>query len=184
VQLVAPGNTGVHVIAPLFVMVPTMGSEVHDLSNSTVDISAPAGGSKTIVAIDYFYNWKAGSKVRIEFSKIENATVNGDGGGIVVGCKDVMDYQNSAAPQFNACLGCHGGNNAMAQNALDMKALTNPINYGTACSQALFKVNLQNRAQSSIIVTPRDQLNNHPYKVPAMNAQTFTNALLTWINKE
>jgi hypothetical protein len=184
VQLVAPGNTGVHVIAPLFVMVPSMGAEVHDLSNSTVDVTAGAGTSKTINSILYFYNWQAGSKLRIEFQKIETATVMGSDGGMQSGCKDVPTFQSSAAPQLQQCLGCHGGNNAQATNALDLKALTGQPDYAAACTQARFKINFQNKPQSPIVVDPRDKLNNHPYQVPAGNANAYTTGLMNWINKE
>lgn len=184
VQLVAPGNTGVHVIAPLFVMVPAMGSEVHDLSNSTVDVTAAAGGTKMINSILYFYNWQAGSKLRIEFQKIESATVMGGDGGMQSGCKDTATFQASAAPQLQQCLGCHAGNNGQATNALDLKALSGQVNYAQACSQARFKINFQNKAQSPIIVTPRDKLNGHPYQVPGGNANAYTTGLTNWINKE
>lgn len=182
VQLVAPAGSGIHVIAPLFVMVPAMGSEIHDLTNSTVDLTVGAGQSGSIVAIDYFYNWQAGSKVRIEFQKIESATV-ADGGGMQGTCKDVATFQSSAVPQLQQmCVGCHGGNNQTAQNAMDLKALTGQPNYATACSQARLKINFNNKAQSDIIITPVQKLNNHPYQVA--NATTYTNAMTTWINKE
>jgi hypothetical protein len=183
VQLVGPANGGMHAIAPLFVMVPTMGAEVHDLTNSTVDITVGAGQSGSIVALLYFYNWKAGSKLRIEFQKIESAVVP-DGGGMMSGCKDTATFQNSAAPQLQQCLGCHGGNNQQATNAMDLRGLTGQINYANACAQARFKINFGNKAQSPIIVTPVQQLNNHPYRVPTANAAAYTNALTTWINKE
>lgn len=182
VQLVAPAGSGVHVIAPLLVMVPTMGNEITDLTNSTVDLTVAASGTGSIVAIDYFYNWKAGSKLRIEFQKIESATV-ADGGGMMSGCKDVATFQASAAPQLmQLCVSCHGGNNQTATSNLDLKALTGQVNYATACTQARLKINFQNKPASPIIATPVQKLNGHPYQVA--NAQTYTNALTTWINKE
>jgi hypothetical protein len=182
VMLVAPANSGAHAIAPLFVQVPTMGAEVHDLTNSTVDLTVGAGQSGSVVALLYFYNWKAGSKLRIEFQKIETAMV-ADGG--MSGCKDVATFQNSAAPQLvNMCVSCHGGANQTAQNAMDLKALTGQVNYATACVQAHNKINFNNKAQSPIIVTPVQKLNNHPFQVAGGNVTTYTNAMTTWINKE
>src|SRR5262249_7001573 len=157
--------------------VPTMGAEVHDLTNSTVDLTVGAGSSGSVVALLYFYNWKPGSKLRIEFQKIETATVM-DGGG--QGCKDVATFQNSPAPQMqNMCVSCHGGANQTAQNALDMKALTGQVNYATACQQALTKVTLNNKTQSPIIVTPVQKLNNHPFQVAGGNVTSYTNAMTT-----
>jgi len=185
VQLVAPSAGGVHIIAPLFVMVPTMGSEIVDTTFSTTDLTVGAGQSGSISPVYYFYNWQAGSKLRVEFQKIESATGGGGmDGGAQSGCKDVATFQSSAAPQLQQCLGCHAGNNAQATNALDLKALSGQVNYGTACSQARFKINFANKAASPIIVDPRDKLNNHPFQVPGGNAQAYTNGLMNWINKE
>jgi hypothetical protein len=182
VQLVAPAGGGIHVISPLLVMVPTMGNEITDLTNSTVDLTVGAGQMGSIVAIDYFYNWKAGSKLRIEFQKIESATV-ADGGGMMGSCKDVATFQSSAAPQLQQmCVGCHGGANQTAQNAMDLKALTGQVNYATACSQARLKIDFNNKPASPIIATPVQKLNNHPFQVA--NAQAYTAAMTTWINKE
>jgi hypothetical protein len=84
------------------------------------------------------------------------------------GCKDVATFQNSAAPQLQQmCVSCHGGNNQTATNAMDLKSLTGQVNFANACNQARNKVNLGNKAQSPIIVTPVQKLNNHPFPAAA-----------------
>jgi hypothetical protein len=185
VQVVAPVSGGVHVVSPLFVMVPTMGTSMVDTTFSTTDMTVAAGQTSAIAPVYYFYNWQNGSKLRIEFQKIESATGGGGmDGGAQSGCKDVATFQSSAVPQLQQCLGCHAGNNAQATNALDLKALSGQVNYATACGQARFKINFNNKAASPVITTPRDKLNNHPFQVPGGNAQAYTNGLTTWINKE
>lgn len=184
VQIVAPSSGGVHVVSPLFVMEPTMGSSTVDTTFSTADVTVSAGQTQSLAPVYYFYNWQQGAKLRLQFQKIESATGGGMDGGSQSGCKDVATFQSSAAPQLQQCLGCHAGNNAQATNALDLKALSGQVNYANACAQARFKINFGTKAASPIITTPRDKLNNHPFQVNAGNANAYTNGLMNWINKE
>jgi mono/diheme cytochrome c family protein len=185
VVVVAPSTTGIHIVAPSFVMVPTTGPEVVDTTFSTVDISVPAGGTATIGALFYFFNWTSGSKVRVQFQKIEKATVSGDAGASS-GCKDVTTFQNSAAPTLiSTCVSCHGGGNGNATAALDLSKLSGTPDYGAACTQAHFKLNLANKAQSNLLLAPLNGSGlNHPVKPFASTASGGYTSLLTWINKE
>ena len=186
IVIVAPSTTGLHIVAPSFVMVPTKGAEVVDTTFSTVDISVPAGGTATIGALFYFFNWTTGSKVRIQFQKIETATVASSDAGVSGGCKDVTTFQNSAAPTLIAqCVGCHGGNNGNATAALDLSKLSGAPNYALACTQAHFKINLANKPQSNLLLAPLNGSGlNHPVKPFASTASGGYTSLLTWINKE
>lgn len=186
VVVVAPSTTGIHIVAPSFVMVPTTGPEVVDTTFSTVDISVPAGGTATIGALFYFFNWTNGSKARIQFQKIEKATVAGSDGGTASGCKDVPTFQNSAAPTLTGqCVSCHGGGNGNATAAFDLSKLTGTPDYAAACTQARFKINLANKPQSNLLLAPLNGSGlNHPVKPFANTGAGGYTSLLTWVNKE
>jgi hypothetical protein len=98
------------------------------------------------------------------------------------GCKSVATFTSSAAPELqkDGCVGCHSGANATAKNALDLTSVG--TNDTAACSQALAKVNLANRAQSVIIQAPAGAHAHMGGKVD--DAAVFTAALLGWINNE
>ena len=99
VMLVAPSSTGLHIISPIFVEVPASGPEVDNTDYSTTDLTVGAGASGQISPVFYFQNWVAGSKLKIEFQKIETATVQGGGdAGSSTTCKDLTTFQNSAVP--------------------------------------------------------------------------------------
>ena len=184
VMLVAPGSTGLHIVSPIFVEVPTAGSEVDNTDYSTLDLTVGAGASGQISPVFYFQNWVAGSKLKIEFQKIETATVQGGGdAGTGTTCKDVTTFQNSAAPSLKAnCTSCHAGNNANATNSMNLTAL-NSNDYATACTQARTQVNLQNLGGSNILAAPLQQV-THPVKVFASNTSTGYVQIQTWVNKE
>lgn len=185
VVVVAPSTTGIHLVAPSFVMVPTTGPEVVDTTFSTVDISVPAGGTATIGALFYFFNWTTGSKVRVQFQKIEQATIAGDAGA-ASGCKDVATFQNSAAPTLiSTCVSCHGGGNGNATASLDLSKLSGAPDYAAACTQAHFKINLADKTQSNLLLAPLNGSGlNHPVKPFANTGANGYTSLLTWINKE
>ena len=187
VVIVAPSTTGIHIVAPSFVMVPTTGTEVVDTTFSTVDLSVPAGGTATIGALFYFFNWTSGSKVRVQFQKIEQVTVSGADAGSSSGCKDVTTFQNSAAPTLiSTCVTCHGGNNGNATAALDLSKLSGGSpDYAGACTQAHFKINLATKTQSNLLLAPLNGSGlNHPVKPFASTGAAGYTSLLTWINKE
>jgi mono/diheme cytochrome c family protein len=184
VQIQAPPTSAIHVVSPLFVMVPSQGAEVTDTSFSTSDVTVPAGQTLQLAPVYYIFNWQAGAKMRVAFQKIETTTVVPMDAGTTT-CKALADFQNTVVPQWNAlnCRSCHGGGNGGATGALDMTALGGTPNYALACTQARNKINFTNKAQSPIIVRPK-QGTGHPYSVPAGNVAAYDTAMLTWINKE
>jgi hypothetical protein len=184
VMLVAPSSTGLHIISPIFVQVPGSGPEVDNTDFSTLDMTVASGASGQISPVFYFPSWTPGSKLKIEFEKIEGATVQGsDAGTSTTTCKDLTDFQNSAAPSMKAnCTSCHAGNNANATNSLNLTALNNN-DYATACTQARTQVNLNNLGQSNILLAPLQQV-NHPVKVFGSNTSTGYVQIQTWVNKE
>jgi hypothetical protein len=183
VMLVAPASTGLHIISPIFVEVPASGPEVDNTDYSTTDLTVGAGASGQISPVFYFQNWVPGSKLKIEFQKIETATVTQSDAGSSTTCKDLTDFQNSAAPSMKAnCTSCHGGGNTSATNSMNLTAL-NSNDYATACTQARTQVNLTTPSQSNILMAPLQQV-THPVKVFASNTSTGYVQIQTWVNKE
>jgi hypothetical protein len=98
------------------------------------------------------------------------------------GCKSVEAFTSSAVPalQKNGCLGCHSGASAGATAALDLKSVGKDNT--AACAQALTRVNLASKPQSSIIDAATGSLTHAGGKVADKPA--FIASLLGWINKE
>ena len=183
VMLVAPSSTGLHIISPIFVQVPGSGPEIDNTDYSTTDLTVAAGASSQISPVFYFQNWVVGSKLKIEFQKIQTATVQGSDAGSSTTCKDLTDFQNSAAPSMKAnCTSCHAGGNTSATNSMNLTALNNN-DYATACTQARTQVNLTTQAQSNVLLAPLQQV-THPVKVFASNTSTGYVQIQTWVNKE
>jgi hypothetical protein len=183
VMLVAPASTGLHILSPIFVEVPASGPEVDNTDYSTTDLTVAAGASGQISPVFYFQNWVPGSKLKIEFQKIETATVQGSDAGTSTTCKDLTDFQNSAAVSMKAnCTSCHGGSNAQATSSMDLTALAKN-DYATACTQARTQVNTTTLSNSNVLLAPLQQV-NHPVKVFASNTATGYVQIQTWVNKE
>jgi len=183
VKLVAPSPTGLHIVSPIFVQVPGTGPETDNTDFSTTDMSIAAGASGQISPVFYFPNWVPGSKLKIEFQKIETATVQGSDAGASTTCKDLTTFTNSAVPSLKAnCTSCHGGSNANATNSMNLAALATN-DYATACTQARTQVNLTTKANSNILQAPLQQV-THPVKVFASNTSTGYVQIQTWVNKE
>jgi len=183
VMLVAPASTGLHIVSPIFVQVPGSGPELDNTDYSTTDLTVAAGASGQISPVFYFQNWVPGSKLKIEFQKIETATVQSSDAGASTTCKDLTTFTNSAVPSLKAnCTSCHAGGNGNATNAMNLTAL-NSNDYATACTQARTQVNLTTKANSNILQAPLQQV-THPVKVFASNTSTGYVQIQTWVNKE
>ena len=183
VMLVAPSSTGLHIISPIFIQVPGTGPEIDNTDFSTTDLTVAAGASGQISPVFYFQGWTPGSKLKIEFQKIETATVQGSDAGAATTCKDLTDFQNSAAVSMKAnCTSCHGGSNQQATSSMDLSALAKN-DYATACTQARTQVNAGNLAQSNVLLAPLQQV-NHPVKVFGSNTATGYVQIQNWVNKE
>ena len=187
VQLVAPTGTGIHVVAPVFVMVPQDKSpQLADKSYSAVDVSIAAGQTVSLATPFFFFNWIAGSQLKIEFAKFDAATVASPDAGAQPTCKDLAGFQTSAAPELSkSCVGCHGGGNANATGALDLSKLKQN-DFAGACEQAHFKLNLANKAQSSLLLAPLagSGLNHGGGKPYGTTGAAGYQALMAWATKE
>jgi hypothetical protein len=183
VMLVAPSTTGLHILSPIFAEIPASGPEVDNTDYSTTDLTVAAGASGQISPVFYFQGWVPGSKLKIEFQKIETATVQAGDAGSSTTCTDLTDFMNSAAVSMKAnCTSCHGGSNAQATSSMDLTALATN-NYATACTQARTQVNTGTLAQSNVLLAPLQQV-NHPVKVFASNTATGYVQIQNWVNKE
>jgi hypothetical protein len=167
IKLVAPAGTGIHIVQPLFIMVPPPPAreEFDPADNfSNVDSTFAAGSTAQLgagSAIFTGWKWAAGNKLKIAFPKLEPGTAQD--GGLAGGCKSVATFQSSAAPvlrgqggMMTVCTQCHGNvNNMGATGALNLISLTgaNP-DFTTGCNQALSKVNLANKPASPLLVRP------------------------------
>jgi hypothetical protein len=196
VKLVAPAASGVHVVHPIFVQVPadTKVAPILDPADqgSNVDDTAGAGKTITVGTGTYLltgFKWQATDQLAMQFAKVESGTVTtGDAGGST-GCKNVAGFQNiaglfkGAVVTPNCTAACHktggGGDGALDLNGL---VLATP-DYAAACAQALNVVNLQNKAQSPLILHPTGQMGNHAGGTVS-NVTTFTNMVMTWLNGE
>jgi hypothetical protein len=186
-QVLAPPSTGLHVVAPIFVVIPAQGAERPDDSFSNADETIAPGQSATLQpGMLILTDWEAGAHMRIEFTKLEAVTVtipDAGGGPTGGGCKAVAAFTANAVPaiQQNGCLGCHdkGGS---GNGALDLSALAkSPRDDATACNQALTRADPQNPPQSDIVLAPTGGVANHPFK----NASsTFATMMEAWIGAE
>ncbi|CAN5412857.1 hypothetical protein BH09MYX1_BH09MYX1_33160 [soil metagenome] len=185
VRLQAPTTSGIHVASPTFVIIPTTGPEVSNTTFSTSDLSVPAAGTATIGTVLYAFNFPSGAKIRIQFQKIEAATVAAtDAGSSASSCKAQADFTNTARPVLQAnCANCHGGNNANATAAFDMTKLASDP--AAACTQARFKINLADKNNSNILLAPLANSGlGHPVKPFGNTGAAGYQSILTWVNKE
>ena len=85
----------------------------------------------------------------------------------------------------NPCFACHGGGNATATSAVDMKQLmTDPA---ATCAQVLNRVSLKDAAKSQLFITTNPGGNaTHPYKFGGNQGafNNFVNSVTKWIQQE
>jgi mono/diheme cytochrome c family protein len=182
-NLVAPAATGVHIVYPIFAVLPQGAPEIDDQSFSNEDQTVGAGETAPLgPGLLILTDWSAGAQMKIEFTTLAAATVV-DSGTLAGGCKALSTFTANAVPaiQANTCLTCHnsgGSGNA----AMDLSGLAaTPPDDATACAQALAQVNLTTPAQSNIILAPTGGLTNHPF---TKASQSFVTMMETWIAAE
>jgi hypothetical protein len=183
-QLVAPASSGVHIVFPIFDVIPAKGAEIKDQSFSNADQTVAAGQTATLrPGILILTQWDPAGKMRIEFTKLESGSVSGGdagAGGGGGGCKSVASFTANAVPaiQQNGCLNCHNTGGS-GNGALDLSALgMNPRDDARACAQALTRSNVQTPAQSDIILAPTGGVAAHPFKNASQNYATMIEAWL------
>jgi hypothetical protein len=182
-NIVAPAATGVHIVYPIFAVLPQGGPEIDDPSFSNEDQTVGAGETAPLgPGLLILTDWSAGAQMKIEFTTLAAVTVV-DSGTLVGGCKALSTFTADAVPaiQANTCLTCHGSGGS-GNAAMDLSGLAaTPPDDATACAQALAQINTTTPAQSNIILAPTGKLTNHPF---TSASQSFVTMMETWIAAE
>jgi hypothetical protein len=185
-RILAPATSGVHIVFPIFDLVPPIGDPIKDTSFSNSDQTIPAGQSAPLnPGILILTRWDASYKMKIEFTKLESGSVTTMDGGTLAtgGCKSVTSFVANAVPavQMNGCLNCHNTGGS-GHGALDLSALAaNPPDDAKACAQMLAKANPQMPAQSDIVLAPTGGVANHPFKNAS---QSYAPMIEAWLADE
>ena len=97
-------------------------------------------------------------------------------------CKSVATFVSSAVPALSrdGCTECHGGGDAAATKALDLRSIGKDNT--AACAEALKRVSVANGSLSAIIQAPAGAQNHAGGKVK--DRPGFTAALMGWIAHE
>jgi hypothetical protein len=189
IQVQAPVGAGLHIVHPLFDLLPTSGSDQPDPVDSLSNVDqtvAPATSVTLGTGRLILEGFDATMKLRVEVTKLEPiapAGGGGDGGAVGPGggCKDVAGFTANAVPaiQANQCLNCHGSPGGSGYGSLDLTQVG--VNDTAACAQALTRVNLANKPQSDILLAPTGGVAAHPFQQADANFKTM---MLNWINNE
>ena len=192
-KLVAPAAAGVHVLHPLFVQVPAMGKQVEDPADNFSNVDQTTGPGTTVglgngLVILTGIKWAPTDKLAIEFTRAEPGAAAPDAGA-AGGCKNLAGFQ-ALAPQLtgrgqnpNCTASCHKSGGA-GDGALDLNGLVlSPPDFKAACTQALTRVNLADKAKSELILHPTGGSGNHQGGVVS-DPSGFTTAVMTWLNGE
>ena len=193
VELHTTTKKGLHVVHPIFVVQSLSGTDPDPVDSfSNVDEIVPLGetralGPGTVVLT----NWKKDARLSLAFEKIQAiepapADAGAGGAGPSSGCKDVTAFTNDAAPKLKSnCFGCHGGNNAQAQAAVDMSELDGDS--AEACAQIKNRISVDAPMKSQLFVTTDPNGNAaHPYKFGGSSTKfgDFRTAVSSWISTE
>jgi len=209
-KLTAPTNANVKVDSPFFVILPRSGKvkAEPEVNGFKGELTIPAGQS-----VDLFtgkmilLRWDPTGRLKIVFNKIESTP----GQATVAGCSALELFKSSALPAMgmpvdvvpdddldppdggeplgqSSCLGCHAKepppNEAPAPSvqAMDLRAAaTDPA---AACAQAKLWINLQDKAQSTILLNPTGKGNpKHPMK-PVSDDDPIVKGIKAWVDAE
>lgn len=190
VAITAPATTDLKVTHPVFILVPngdgSNGAKDPTDQFSTVDQTVPAGQTVALgPGAAMLVRFPQKGQLKIQFQKLQPPTAVGAGRA----CKNVAGFTANVVPAIQAqnCLSCHAGGDpdlgASAVNAVDMRKLGS--NDTAACVQLLAKVNLGDRAKSSLILAPTSG-NSLPHKGGKNIDPTsdFVTKMMAWIQSE
>ncbi|MDF2692791.1 MAG: hypothetical protein K0S65_1174 [Labilithrix sp.] len=208
-KLVAPDNANVTIDSPFFVILPRSGKVKADpdVNGFKGELTVAAGQS-----VDLFtgkmilLRWDPTGRLKIAFNKISSTP----GQATPVGCTALELFKSSALPAMgmlvdvlpddeepvdpeeplgqSSCLGCHAKEPprdeapAPSVQAMDLRAAgTDPA---AACAQAKIWINLQDKAQSTILLNPTGKGNpQHPMK-PVGDNDPIIQGLKAWVDAE
>ncbi len=194
----ASGAHGVHVAHPLFIVVSGGKQEPDPVDSfASLDLKVAQGNMTALGPGTLFLDGVGAlDQLAIAFHTLEAYNADGSGldGGVDNGggggCKAVPAFTADTQPTLaQRCVGCHGGSNTLATNAVDMTRVGDLSGGGqaTACAQVKTKVNTATPSASGIFAVTDPKGNaNHPFKFngdsTAWNA--FVQAATQWINSE
>jgi hypothetical protein len=192
----AKGANGVHIVHPLFITISS-GAKTPDPvdSFSNLDQSVAQGNSSPLGPGTLFLD-RVGTldQLQIAFKTIEKYSMGGGGDGGVVGgggCKDTAGFTANVKPTLSGnCVGCHGGNNLTATNALDMTSVNDTSQTGqdTACAQVKNRIDVNTPANSDVFLqtNPTNNKTGHPFMFngSTTNWNNFVTSATKWITLE
>lgn len=190
VAITAPPSSDLKVTHPVFIVVGegegTPAQKDPTDQFSTVDQTVAAGQTAQLgPGAAMLVRFPQKGELKIQFQKLEPPAAVGAGRA----CKNVAGFTANVVPaiQGQNCLSCHGGGDpdlgAAAVNAVDMRKLGS--NDTAACVQLLAKVNMNDRAKSTLVLAPTSG-NGVPHK-GGKNidpSSDFVTKLMTWIQSE
>jgi hypothetical protein len=194
-KLYSPTASGLHVDSPFFIIVPSQGVVIADpvVNGFTGTLDIPAASS-----LDFYsgqmilLKWSSSSQLRVAFKQLSSVASTLDAGPSGA-CTAVPTFTSSAVPAFEAsialpeggtgsCLGCHGGGDDVATNAMDLSAVG--MDDAKACAQARNWINFMNKAQSTIVLNPQGLSNpQHPITSLAPSDPVVV-GIQTWVTAE
>jgi hypothetical protein len=212
-KIVAPTNANVKIDSPFFVILPRSGKVKADpeVNGFKGELTIPAGASVDLFTGKMILlRWDPTGRLKVAFNKIESTP----GQGAATGCTALELFKSSALPAMGmpveilpdddmnpdpdggeppplgqgSCLGCHAKQPDRADapepavQAMDLRAVT--TDPGAACAQAKNWINLQNRAQSTILLNPTGKGNpQHPMK-PIGDDDPIVKGIKAWVDAE
>lgn len=207
-KLVAPTNANVKVTSPFFVVLPRNGKVKADpeVNGFEGELTVAAGQS-----VDLFtgkmilLRWDPTGRLKIVFRAIEPTPGQGATGSCTAldlfesralpamrTLVDVLpddDAPDSGAPLGkSSCLGCHAKEPppdeapSPSVQAMDLRsASTDPA---IACAQAKIWINMQDKAQSTILLNPTGKGNPHHPMRPVPADDPIIQGIKTWVDAE
>jgi len=207
-KLVAPTNANVKIDSPFFVILPRNGKvkAEPEVNGFKGELTVAAGQS-----VDLFtgkmilLRWDPTGRLKIVFNKIESTPGQGTTGA----CTALELFKSSALPAMSklvdvlpddddpdngeplgqsSCLGCHAKEPpsdeapAPSVQAMDLRgAGSDPA---AACAQAKIWINMQDKAQSTILLNPMGKGNpQHPMKAVSAD-DPIIQGIKAWVDAE
>ncbi len=191
INIAAPSARGLSMTTPFFVVLPASGPVISDTNNGFIgDLEVPVGENRDVFGGSLvFLKFATTTKLQIVFQAIASTDPPLDAGATTGGCKSVATFTSSAVPAFKldlgggqTCLGCHGGGNDVAVNAMDLTAVG--TDDARACAQALNYVNTTDEPKSQIIQIPTGGPGGNTNHAIQNAPDAFTQGILGWIRNE
>lgn len=181
IKVRAPNNSNLKLEAPFFVILPRNGKVIAApaINGFQGELTVPAGATVDMYSGKMvLLRWDPTGQLKLVFNKVEATP----GTALLTECSALDLFKSSALPQMrvqvdelagddcqpdadgggcpdpksvigkNTCIGCHGGGNATAQNAMDLGGTDEDP--ARACAQARNWINFDDKSKSTILLNP------------------------------